>query len=470
MVKICLVGLIILTWLMSGCIDVVAPLQETMLDQDERIMSSGIILGEKNPWSSEEEGDHFPCTREWWNVDAFFGDGNKTWSVTASMGYEMETFTCNMFLTLFDGETGKCHRFGSFNDPIGTLLHKKNEVNLTYGLSTIQGLYPRYSIHLEDIGGIISLDMDFYAETLPHWVAENITNGFLPMGLGFYRYGFIPRCSMNGIMCFEGETFDITGSGYYEHVWGNWSYHDPLMTPRNVSGVYFSLMKWWLADHSFSCPSSITFSRDNNPFGYDWIWAIFDNNWSLFYGNIMFWIMKGPAVGVLYLEKDGQYIEFVDISYRYGAREYNEEYDIYYPLEIILEAKNDEATLSLCFTMTAERNAYIDRYQGITFWQGLGLWEAPGIVTGYYTDENCNISLTGKCEIEPQRLFSPLGHNELACTIYPETRGFSVNITSHLAGIKICIGFHFLPKPRFYLYVDVIEKESEIVPKTFLKN
>ena len=104
----------------------------------------------KNVWTPQDEGDHYPCTREWWNIDSFFTCNNKSWSVTASVGYEIETPACNMFFTLFDGESGKYYPFGSFDDPIGTLIHKKDTVDLTYGKSTIKGLYPNYVIHLED--------------------------------------------------------------------------------------------------------------------------------------------------------------------------------------------------------------------------------------------------------------------------------------------------------------------------------
>lgn len=459
MLKKCFVACIMCLWFSSYGLDAAVPPTAIVNSQGEEVFNGK--CGDSGLWSKEDEGDHFPCTREWWNIDTFFGDGHNTWSVTASMGYEMETFTCNMFFTLFNGETGQCYRFGSFDDPLGTLLHKKNEVNLTYGLSTMRGLYPRYCIHLEDKESILSLDMDFYAETKPQWVTGNITDGFLPMGMGFYRYGFISRCSVTGTMYFEEKTVNITGKGYYEHVWGNWSYHDPLMTPRNVSELYGTLIKWWRTSNSFSLPSSIALSSDNNPFGYDWIWATFENNWSLFYGNLMFWIMEGPALGILYLEKDGHYNEFVDISFKYEAREYNKEFDIYYPLEIIIEAKNNDTLLSLHFTMTAERNVYIDRFNGITYWQGLGLWEAPGIVTGYYNNGGANVSLQGKCEIEPQRLFSPLGHNQITITRYPETRGISINITSHLLATEVYMGFHLLPRPRFYYDIKHIERDRE---------
>jgi hypothetical protein len=223
--------------------------------------------------------------------------------------------------------------------------------------------------------------------------------------------------------------------------------------------MYFSLARWWLNGQQVNRPSSLILSTDNNPFGYDWIWASFDNNWSLFYGNLMFWIMSGPAVGILYLEKNGTYLEFSDIEFRYEKMAYNEEFDVYYPLEMKVTAKKDAAQLYLHFIMTAEVNEYIDRYKEHAYWRGLGLWESPGIVEGYYVNaENNNISLRGVCEIEPQRLFSPLGHNSIEIKLLREYRGIYANITLNACNLEIVIEIKLLPNPVFYVHIRRIEK------------
>ncbi|KAA0002580.1 MAG: hypothetical protein FE048_03510, partial [Thermoplasmata archaeon] len=289
----------------------------------------------------EHEGDHYPCSREWWNVDAFFSCNGRNWSLTASFEYEMETPACNLFLTLFDLDNGTFYSLGSYGDEIGTLVHEKGIVNLRYGNSWMKGKYPDYFVHFERKEFII--DMRYHAVSPPKFVADTISSGILPMGLGYYVYGFIPFCIVWGNISMNGRTFSIYGKGYYEHVWGNWTYGNPLGNPsnfRSVISAYYNLGKWWLRHHPPSIPPSIVLSSDNNMFGYDWIWAYFSNNWSLFYGNILFWVMKGPVFGILYLiTSDGEYITFSNIYHEYGEMVYIEEYDVYYPSEIFLKAK-----------------------------------------------------------------------------------------------------------------------------------
>ncbi|MCD6331285.1 MAG: hypothetical protein J7L80_03690, partial [Thermoplasmata archaeon] len=105
----------------------------------------------------ENEGDHYPCKREWWNVDAFFVANKKNWSVTASFEYEMETPACNLFLTLFDHDNGTYYDLGSYGDKMGTLIHEKGDVNLSYNNSWMKGKYPDYFVHFERKGIIINM-------------------------------------------------------------------------------------------------------------------------------------------------------------------------------------------------------------------------------------------------------------------------------------------------------------------------
>ena len=66
------------------------------------------------------------------------------------------------------------------------------------------------------------------------------------------------------------------------------------------------LLRWWIKNQKNKITKSIQFSTCNRPPGYDWSWAVLDNGWSLFYGNIIFWITEGPAAGILIFSKDGK--------------------------------------------------------------------------------------------------------------------------------------------------------------------
>ena len=411
--------------------------------------------GHTDGWSPRDEGDHFPCGREWWDVDAFFEpEGMGNWSLTASFEYEMETPACNLFLTVFDMDSGICYNLGSYGDPIGTLSHEKNRVKLSYYNSWMEGLYPNYTVHFERKNFVINLH--YKAVTPPAWVADEISGGVLPMGLGYYRYGFIPSCRVTGNITIGNKTAELHGNGYYEHVWGNWTYSNPLKNPsnlKNVSSAYKHLAKWWLSHHSFRIPSSIAFSSDNNMFGYDWIWSSFSNGWSMFYGNIPSWVCRGPAFGIFYLVSDeGKYITFSNISYEYGNMVYVKDYDVYYPSEIKIFAREGAQVLSLKFNMVCNVHTYLDTNLSSSYWRAIFLWESPGYVSGYYFDGVNNITLDGKCEIEPERQVSVFGYNYLGLnfTTPPHGLGIEISILSHFFRISTDMLLQILPVPKFH--------------------
>lgn len=410
-------------------------------------------------WTPEDEGDHFPCGREWWNVDTFFViDGMGNWSLTSSFEYEMETPACNLFLTVFNMDNGTSYSLGSYGDPVGTLTYEKNMVKLRYQNSWMEGLYPEYVVHFERKNFIINLH--FEAATPPQWVAGNISNGILPMGSGYYKYGFIPFCRVTGNITVDGKYGELRGTGYYEHVWGNWTYSNPFRNPSDLRGIYTAyknLTKWWLSHHSLSIPSSIAFSSDNNIFGYDWIWASFDNNWSMFYGNVPSWVCQGPAFGILYLVSDeGEYLSFSNISYEYGSMVYVADYDVYYPSEIKIKACAGDKKLELDAGMTCDIHTYLDRNLSSRYWKAIFLWESPGYISGFYSDGNENVSLNGKCEIEPERQVPAIGHNYLGLnfTTPPDGIAIGISIISHFFGIGIDILFQISPAIKFHFVIN----------------
>jgi hypothetical protein len=160
--------------------------------------------------------------------------------------------------------------------------------------------------------------------------------------------------------------------------------------------------------------------------------------------------MEGPATGVLILSKNGRtFTEFGAISFRYTKTNVAQHYDFLYPTELELTAHHEKETLRLRFTMTAECREYLSRFSSGKYWLGFVTCEAPGIVTGYYTDGGEKIPLSGKCKIEPQRQVSIIGHNSLRIDILkpPRGMGFSLELDSHYLGKKMAVCLRFLPKP-----------------------
>ena len=350
-----------------------------------------IYANMKNMWNPSYDGYH-DCIREWWNVDAFIKT-DKNYSITASFEYEKETPAANLFFTIFDWDEGKVYDLGSYGDNISALkCVGKYSVNISYGSSWMKGRYPFYKVHFENKG--IVVEMELIAESRAKFVAEG-EGGILPMGFGYYRYLFIPKCIVKGQIFIDGNVENFKGVAYYEHVWGNWSYHNPL---RGVTAKpYLMLARWWW-EHKNITWDTITVST-NNPFGYDWAWGAFSNGWSIFYGAVPFWIGEIPF-GVLYLFRDGEVMEFGGISYRYLDGVFY--HGFYIPTTIKITAEG-AGTLSLILKMNHAPHIYEDELDS-PYWDRLILYESPGYVAGTYLDEEGHTTpLAGFCEVEIER-------------------------------------------------------------------
>ena len=144
---------------------------------------------------------------------------------------------------------------GAGNDDIKKFTHKKNKIDLKYKKNTIKGLYPLYHIHLQDDKQNFKADMKYDAKIMPHWSTQESTNGYLPIGFNHYRYGWLLNCDLTGKLKVDDVTFIITGKGYLERVWGNWSYTHPfqiLSGLRKTISTYGNLMNWWFSQHKLA--------------------------------------------------------------------------------------------------------------------------------------------------------------------------------------------------------------------------
>jgi hypothetical protein len=406
-----------------------------------------------NTWTIEDEKSHPSSSIEWWCAETFFTtiENNKNWSLKAVITQWPKEKKSKCNITIFDKNSDKQYICLSYN-PTQNLCSDKNGFNIKYENSYIKGAFPNYEMFFEDKKNDIEIHIKYQANVSPHWIAQEITNGNIPMGLGFYKYGFIPKCEISGKMIIKDQTFTIKGIGYFEHVWGNLSFENPFaIVPKlgTTVSTYAKLFGWWIHNHSLKIPKTLTFSSENNPFGYDWVWAVLDNGWSLFYGNSLFWFAQGPAAGILYLLTDDKnYKKFCNIYFKYNKTRYMKKYDFNYPSELELTAINGKEKLHLIFSMEGDSREYVSSFTKKGYWAGLVICEAPGNVTGYYFDGDSKIPLNGMCKIEPQRQIPNLGHNSLKLDFLlpPKGVGFSVNIDSHYLRKKMDFNLQIKPK------------------------
>jgi len=425
-----------------------------------------------NPWTTEDEKNHFPCAMEWWCSEGFFKtiEDNKKWSFNSSI-----TLGCTrkgevgamLKTTLFDQENDKRYEYENLNYhgiintspwkdlPKLKTVYKKDDVfNINHNESFIKGLFPSYKIHMIDKKNNILYDFNLNSKSTPHWVAQDITDGWLPWGLGFYRYGFIPKLDLYGELKIKNEKLNVKGIGYFEHAWGDWSFQNPInsfIDLKKAISIYAKLGGWWLNNHTLKIPKSISFTSENNPIGYDWVWAVLDNGWTIFYGNIMLWIMKGPAAGILILSKDDKnYEDYCNLEFLYKNIKWSKYYDFCYPTDLEVIAGKNKEKLYLNFKMTSECKEFVQEFPKGKYWQAFVICEAPGVVDGYYFNGEKKIKLKGFCKMEPQRQISKLGHNSLRLDFLLPPKGVSASLylDSHLLRKKIKAQIQLFPKPK----------------------
>jgi len=423
----------------------------------------------KNPWSKNDEKEHPESVLEWWCIECFFKtvEDNKNWSLKTGLNeWDMGNEIGSIFnQTLFDEDENK-HIVGYIRNEESQLISKKDLLHVQFDECYIKGSYPDYELYFNDKQNKIKLKIFYHAESLPRWVAQEVTDGLLPMGMGFYRYGFIPKCKVTGTMEKGGKTYHIKGKGYYEHVWGDFWYDNPFSgfsDFRRTIRTYSKLIGWWIRNHRIKIPKSLAFSTENNPFGYDWTWGVLDNGWALFYGNILFWLTKGPVAGTLILTKDGlNYEEFGDISFKYNKMSYSKEYDFYYPTDYEIIARKNEEILHLRFTMTTDPREYNSKFSGGKYFIGFVIVEAPGKIKGYYFDGENKVDLSGNCKIEPQRQASVIGHNSLKINITkpPVGVGVSFDFESHFLRRKMFTNIQLAPIPKVNFNIKKIKNKK----------
>jgi hypothetical protein len=411
----------------------------------------------QNPWTYEDDLEHFPCIIEWWAFIFFFKtiENNKRWN--SKIGFiqrnEKTSFGSMFNFCVFDNSEKKIYDSYSKNYD-KKLDSEKGKLHVRYDDCCLKGSYPNYEFFAHDKANNIKLNIKYKAVSIPRWIAQDITKGWLPMGAGFYRYGFIPINEVTGTIEIKNETFHIKGKGYFEHVWGDIWYDNPfsnITSLKRTISIYLKLLKWWLKHQKIKIPDSIQFATENNPIGYDWSWALFDNGWTIFYGNIMSWIMKGPATGILIFSKDGKnYKEFADITFRYIKTQYSKKYDFVYPTEYEIKAINGKETLYLKFKMTADAREYFSKFLKGKYFVGFIICEAPGVVEGYYSDGDKKVKLKGITKIEPQRQVTLLGHNTLKIDFLKPPKGIGVtfDFDSHFLNKKLFINLQLAPRPK----------------------
>jgi hypothetical protein len=382
---------------------------------------------------------------EWWYALGFLNSINddKKWCFRLSLK-EIRRLGGMIYSTTFYDQNEN-HKY-SYEIYINYKREKRDEpLENGYRLNAydahITGKLPDYDVRYTDKENQIKVDLKYKAKATPFWIAQYITSGWLPAGLSFFRYGYIPKNDISGKVIFKGKDYKVTGKGYMEHVYGNLLYRKPFSKVSELNkifSIYSRLISWWMQSQKVGFPRSIGFTTENSPLGYDWAWAYFDNGWSIFYGNLLFWMMEGPATGILYLTREKETnLRFSNITYHYIQTRFSKTFDCIYPTEFEIIARKEKKEMYLHFKMTSEIHETTSHFPKNSYWRGYIILESPGIVEGYYKDGDKRIKLSGIAKIEPQRQISKLGHNSLKLNFILPPKG---------VGVKFDFNSHFFKK------------------------
>ena len=423
------------------------------------LLESSISKNDENPWTPEDEGDHFPCGYElWWVYAVLELEEGRYWDVAMCFEYWMNKTNTGYegglsFYRIqhFDRQTKKSYDNLHPDNFPGSFKLNKNCLNLTYDNNTMQGLFPDYYFHCEDDINNIIFDIECHATSLPHWVCTEPTNGVIPWGFsGTFKYGIIPSMDIKGSIVIDEVLYDVTGVGYYEHELGHIDMLNGFKPPsikvfRETLQLYFSAAKWWLSEIRENKNEQQNFYNvsSDNLFGWDWIWAIFDNGWSLTYFKFaVFGKVEGRTTGIMHFTKDGKkYYEIGSIYTKNMKVYYDEKADIYIPLKLELITHEGDMKLHLTFHTTTDMTKAYAKEKLCNYVYG-------GEVNGYLDDGKTNVTLNGFCSINPARYMSKSGHRSLEIKLVrpPNGLGLSFRTVSHRLGIESYFKLHLKPK------------------------
>ena len=427
-----------------------------------------IPLDDGSGWSNQDEQEHPQSILEWWCMICFFNTQHngqtEQWTAKLTLCEWREQNQTRLGSTLsavlHNMTADKHYTLIKRNDET-TLNSKPGDLDIDYQqIAGIKGKHPHFKIYLTDKQNNLSFNFTLSAVSKPYFVAKKITDGHLPLGVGVYRYGFNPNLDLNGTFTYKNHTHTITkAKAYYEHVWGDFNYANPLedlSSIKNNLKISMKLLSWFNAHHHIHIPNKIKLTSENSPLGYDWAWAVFDNNWSFFYGNILLFLMQGPVPGTFILNKDGAYTEYADVCFSYNHTTTAHTFDFIYPDDFSITAKDAKGILKLHFKMTHTTREFVSRLNPKGYWIGFVICEAPGTVTGTYTkNDGTIIKLNGQTKIEPQRQISILGHNQLELSIAkpPHGVGIDIELISHFFSKHLKAKLHLLPRPKLKLSI-----------------
>jgi predicted secreted hydrolase len=330
-----------------------------------------INLPWKHQLTSTDEGAHYPrliSMREWWYFNIIFDHPQSSlhnWSAMISFNHMSKSFDEPdiLFITLYDTHNNTYG--GMITGEQGTLKADKYTFNLTYHSSWACGTYPNWQLHVEDENAdtnhTIIMDLSFTTSCKPYWVGCNTGLGSPWSLLGYYS---INHCIVTGTVQLDNATYNVYGTGYYDHFW-------------------------------------LPFSIGGSGFFWDWFSVHFDNGLHGFIWHIIPASTKqshSRRPGFCWITDGDTFTDFHFFMIEYLSYENTSIPNVIRPREFFLSSTSSNTKLNLVFK-TENMHEYV--------WEQpveIGLWEGSCSVRGTIEINSQPTSVKGSAISEILRL------------------------------------------------------------------
>lgn len=216
--------------------------------------------------SPDDEGAHYNkivVNREWWYYSAIFDKNSELaeWTVSISFNHmarnDFLLSKPDMLVVTLHGPNGeeyggiinKQRGGGIIWDPTLQVKSSDKEIILEFEDSWVQGMYPKWTVHIKDNdvddNNDIIIDLEFSAPNLAIWTHHNRLFNEGKSKIASYIF---TGCKVEGTVTINGKEHTVEGIGRHEHSWS--------------TSLLKSVIKGW-----------------------DWCHITLDNGWNIYYSN-----------------------------------------------------------------------------------------------------------------------------------------------------------------------------------------
>ncbi len=165
---------------------------------------------------SVDELDH---SFEWWYFDMHLDDGS---TIVVTFNSKPNTAPDGpvdpSVLVIYHGADGTKIR-SDVRHPADEFSAERDRCDVTVGPNTVRGDLEHYELHIDDAGIVADLRLDRQSPSWRPGAGLTYFDSAQTQHMGWVVP--VPYGTLSGTITVNGETRQVTGSGYHDHNWGN---------------------------------------------------------------------------------------------------------------------------------------------------------------------------------------------------------------------------------------------------------